>query len=279
MVTSELTRTSTVTLEGGVQMPRLGLGTWRATGETLVRAVREALRVGYRHFDTASMYGNEIELGRALADSGLPREEVFVTSKVWNTDQGYDSTLRACEASLERLGMDHLDLYLIHWPVPDRRLDTWRALERLREEGLARAVGVSNYLTDHLEELLAQADRPPAANQIELHPFNFRAREEVVELCRREGVVVEAYSPLARGRRFDDPVLAGIAEAHGRTPAQVMVRWGLQRDFAVIPKSSQQGHLRENAEVFDFSLDEEEIAALDARDERLAVSWDPTGTP
>lgn len=279
MVTRELTRTSTVTLEGGVEMPRLGLGTWLATGGSLVRAVREALRVGYRHFDTASMYGNEAELGRALADSGVPREEVFVTSKVWNTDQGYDSTLRACEASLERLGMDQLDLYLIHWPVPDRRLDTWRALERLRDEGLARAVGVSNYLTHHLEEVLAHAEVPPAVNQIELHPFNFGSRREVVELCRRQGVVVEAYSPLARGRRFDEPALSGIAGAHGRTPAQVMIRWGLQHDFVVIPKSSREDHLRENADVFDFSLDEGEMSALDARDERLAVSWDPTGTP
>lgn len=272
--------TTTVTLHGGVEMPRLGIGMWRAGGgQVAAEVVRMALEVGYRLFDTAAMYGNEDGVGRGIATSDVPRDDIFVTTKVWNTDQGYDSTLRAFEASRERLGLDTVDLYLVHWPVPDRRLDTWRAMERLHDEGACRAIGVSNYLVEHLEEVLAFGSVPPAVNQIELHPYNHASRRDVVDFCREHGIVVEAYSPLTRGRRFDDPPLAAIAREHGRSPAQVLIRWGLQHGFVEIPKSSHPGRMRENADVFGFELTDAEMATLDARDEALAVSWDPTGTP
>lgn len=276
----DLALTSTVTLHGGVEMPHLGLGMWRAGGgDQAAAVVRHAVEVGYRLFDTAAMYGNEDGVGRGVATCEVPREELFVTTKVWNTDQGYDSTLRAFETSRRRLGLEQVDLYLVHWPVPDRRLDTWRAMERLLDEGACRAIGVSNYLVEHLQEVLAFASTPPAVNQIELHPYNYGSRRDVVEFCREHDIAVEAYSPLTRGRRFDDPPLVEIAARHDRTPAQVLIRWGLQHGFVEIPKSSDAGRMRENADVFDFALTDEEMARLDARNETLAVSWDPTGIP
>ena len=265
------------TLNNGVEIPRLGLGVYQIeSGEATRNAVRWALEVGYRHIDTAAAYGNESDVGEAIRESGVPREEVFVTSKLWNENHGYDEAMRAFDRSLERLGFDYLDLFLIHWPVESRRLESWRALEQILNEGRARAIGVSNYMVPHLEELFEQSEVVPAINQIEISPFNYRSREDVVELCRARGIVVEAYSPLTKARRLDDPVVNRIAERHGKTPAQVLIRYGLELGAVVLPRSSNRERIAENLDVFDFSLDPEEMEALHALDEGLATGWDPS---
>jgi len=270
----------TVPLSHGGPIPRLGLGVFQAeAGRETIDAVRWALEAGYRHVDTASMYGNEAEVGRAVRSGSVPRDEVFVTTKLWNDDHGYDRARRALEASLERLDLEYVDLYLIHWPVPELRLESWRALEDTLDEGLVRAIGVSNYMVRHLEELTAEARIPPAVNQIELHPFNFRSRRDVLDYCQREEIVVEAYSPLTKAQRLDDPVVGEIARAHRRTPAQILIRYGLEKGAVSLPKSANRDRIRENADVFDFRLDADEMARLDDLDEGLATSWDPTDVP
>ncbi len=271
--------TVTVPLNDGNAIPILGLGVYQANGREAYDAVRHALDVGYRHVDTAAMYGNEEQVGEAVRDSGLPREEVFVTTKVWNDDHGYERAIRACEVSLRRLALDHIDLYLVHWPVPGLRLDTWRALVDLRARGLVRSIGVSNYMVDHLDELAGASDVVPAVNQFELTPYNFQARRDVIARCVDDGIAVEGYSPVTRGRRLGDPSLRAIADAYDRTPAQVLIRWHVQHGFVVIPKSTNPGRIEENADVFDWELSEEDLARLDGFDEDLAVSWDPTGAP
>lgn len=276
----DLTIRSTLRLNNGVEMPRLGLGVYRAAaGSTTRDAVRWALEAGYRHVDTAAIYRNEADVGRAIRDSGIPREDVFVTTKLAPDDQGYDTALAAFDASLERLGMEYVDLYLIHWPVPELRLESWRALEQIYEERRARAIGVSNYMVQHLEELLPRCTVVPAVNQIELSPWSWRSRQDVVGLCRAHGIALEAYSPLTKGRRLDDPVLRTVAERVGRTPAQVLIRWALQRDLIVIPKSANRGRIRENADVFDFTLSRADMERLEALDEGLVTGWDPTEAP
>jgi diketogulonate reductase-like aldo/keto reductase len=267
-----------LTLAGGVAIPRLGLGVFRAGhGGEARRAVIEALHVGYRHVDTASIYGNEADVGAAVRAGGVPRDEVFITTKLWNDDQGFDSALRAFDASLERLGVDRVDLYLIHWPVPRRRIDSWRALERIHADGRARAIGVSNFMVPHLEELLAHAKTPPAVNQIEVSPF--LQQRDVRAFCSRHAIAVEAYSPLTKGVRLDHPVVRAVAARAGRTPAQVLLRWALQHDLIILPKSTHPDRIRENATVFDFDLPAGEMARLDALEEGLATGWDPRGTP
>ena len=273
-----LTITSTAALRGGVQIPLLGLGVYQSRpGEETRRAVEAALAVGYRHVDTARAYGNERDVAEGIAASGVPRDEVFVTTKLWNSDQGYDETLRACDASLARLGAGRVDLYLIHWPVQGLRNDTWRAMERLKRDGKARAIGVSNYTVRHLEELLARANEPPSVNQVELHPF--LQQRELVEFCRKSGIVVEAYAPLVKAQRMDHPVLRRLARKHQATPAQVLVRWALQLGYVVLPKSVQPERIRENAEVYRFELDADDLAAMERRDEGYRTSWDPTDAP
>lgn len=253
---------------------------WRLReGRQARDAVRLALEAGYRLFDSASYYRNERSLGDAIRASRVPREDVVVTTKLWNSDHGYEAARRAFRRSQERLGLGRVDLYLIHWPVRGGRLDSWRALEALQEEGEVRSIGVSNYMVPHLEELLAHAEVVPAVNQIELHPFTYRSRRATVELCRRHGIAVEAYSPLTQGRRLADPRLRAVAAACGRTPAQVLVRWGLQHDLVEIPKSSHPARIQENAEVFDFELSRDQMEVLDGLDEALATSWDPTDQP
>jgi diketogulonate reductase-like aldo/keto reductase len=269
---------STVRLRGDVPMPVLGLGVWQsAPGPETRNAVLAALRAGYRLIDTARAYRNEEDVGAAIRESGIPRREIFVTTKVWNSDQGYDTTLRACDESLRRLGLEQLDLYLIHWPVERLRGETWRAMERLRAEGKARAVGVSNYTERHLDELLAAANEPPAVNQVEFSPFLYQ--RELLEHCRRHGIQLEAYGPLVRGHKLDHPVLERVARKHGRTPAQVLVRWSLEHEVVAIPKSVREERIRENADVFGFGLDAEDRAALDALDEGYRTSWDPRDAP
>jgi diketogulonate reductase-like aldo/keto reductase len=269
---------STFTLRGGVEIPMLGLGVYLSPPGRVTRdAVRVALELGYRHVDTARVYRNEADVAAGLAESGIPRDEVFLTTKLWNADHGYDQTLRACAASLKRLGTDRIDLYLVHWPVEGLRHETWRAMEQLLADGSVRAIGVSNYTIRHLEELLGRAKVPPAVNQVELHPFLHQ--RELLAFCRRHGIQVEAYAPLVKAERMDHPVIARIARKHGRTPAQVLVRWSLQHELVAIPKSVRPERIEENADVFSFALGPEDMEALDGLDEGLRTSWDPTDAP
>ncbi len=269
---------STVALRGGVAMPVRGLGGWQTpAGETTRYAVRTALAAGYRLIDTARAYRNEEDVGAAVRESGLPRERVFVTTKLWNSDHGYDRALRACDESLARLGLEQLDLYLVHWPVQGLRRETWRAMERIRADGKARAIGVSNYTVRHLDELAGHARELPAVNQVEFSPFLFQ--RDLLERCRRDGIQLEAYGPLVRGHKLDHPVLARVARKHGRTAAQVLVRWGLEHEVVTIPKSVHEARIRENADVFGFALDADDLSALDGLDEGYRTSWDPTDAP
>lgn len=259
-------------LSNGTRIPRVGLGVWQAGGSTK-KAVAAALTAGYRHIDTAAVYGNEAPVGAAIAESGIPREQLFVTTKLWNNDHGYDKAQKALATSLHRLGLGYVDLYLMHWPVADLRLDSWRALEKLQAEGLARSIGVSNFLVPHLKELLGSAKVKPVVNQIELTPF--LQRQETVTLCRELGITLEAYSPLTRGQKLSHPVVLEVAGQVGRSPAQVLLRWGLQHDFVVLPKSVKPERIAENAALFDFTLDAAAMQRLDALEEGLVTGWDP----
>jgi len=269
---------TTVALRTGARLPHLGLGVFKAAaGGSARRAVLDALETGYRHIDTAAAYGNERDVGEAVRASGIPRSDIFVTTKLWNSDQGFDAALRAFDASLGRLGLEYVDLYLVHWPVPKLRRDSWRALERLDDEKRARAIGVSNYMVNHLQELLGDARVPPAVNQIEVSPF--LQQREVRAFCQAHGIIVEAYSPLTKGERLSHPAVREIARQAGRTPAQVLLRWGLQHDMVVLPKSVRPDRIRENAAIFDFTLDGDSMARLDALEEGLVTGWDPRGKP
>lgn len=267
--------TAVEAMRTGASIPRVGLGVWQApSGATTRGAVTAALRAGYRHVDTARIYGNEADVGAAIRDGGVPRDQIFVTTKLWNDDQGFDAALRAFDASLARLGLDYVDLYLVHWPVAGKRKDSWRALERVFAEKRARAIGVSNYLVPHLREMEGYAQVPPAVDQIELHPF--LQRRDTVALCKERGIVVEAYSPLTSGKRLGHEVVLDVARAVGRTEAQVLLRWGLQKGFVVLPKSTKAGRIAENAALFDFELDPVAMARLDALEEGRATGWDPS---
>ncbi|HEY5221459.1 MAG TPA: aldo/keto reductase [Microbacteriaceae bacterium] len=255
-----------LTLNDGQLIPQLGFGVYKIPDADASSAVRVALETGYRHIDTAALYRNERGVGAGIAASGVPRDELFVTTKVWNDDQGYDRTLRAFDVSLNRLGLERVDLYLIHWPAPkqDRYLDTWRALERLKADGRARSIGVSNFEPHHLARLLEQAQTVPAINQIELHPWLQQSELRVVD--RLHGILTEAWSPLARGRAIGDQTLEAIGARYGKTAAQVVIRWHLQLGNVVIPKSVTPARIWENFDVFDFALDEDDLAAIDALD-------------
>ena len=271
----DLTIESCVTLNNGVEIPMFGLGVYQAgSGQGTIRAVRWALEAGYRHIDTAKLYGNEVEVGKAVRQSGVPREEVFITTKLWNSDHGYDQALRAFDESLRKLDLGYIDLYLIHWPVSQRRDESWRALQTLLETDQCRAIGVSNYTIQHLEELLSWADVAPAVNQVEFSPYLYQ--EELLAYCREHEIQLEAYSPLTKGRMLDDPPLVAIAEKYGKSPAQILIRWALQHRVVVIPKSSTEAHIRANADVFDFEIAPEDMARLDDLDRGLRVSWDPS---
>ncbi len=273
---STASKVPSVILNNGVAMPQLGFGVWQVPDDEAEKAVATALEAGYRSIDTAAIYENERGTGKAVAASGIPREELFVTTKLWNSEQGYDSALRAFDASLERLGLDHVDLYLIHWPVPakDAYVDTYRALEKILADGRARAIGVSNFLPEHLERLTAETSVVPAVNQIELHPQ--LAQAESRALHARLGVATEAWSPLGQGRGLlDVPALLAVARKHDRTAAQVVLRWHLQTGNVVIPKSVTPSRIRENIDVFDFELDAEDMAAIAALDEGKRLGPNP----
>jgi 2,5-diketo-D-gluconate reductase A len=264
-----------VTLRDGVEMPQLGFGVFQIPAGQTQEMVEEALGVGYRHVDTAAAYGNEAEVGAALAATGVRREDVFVTTKLWNSDQGYDSALRGFDASLERLGSGHVDLYLIHWPQPgkDRFLDTWRAFERIKEEGGTRSIGVSNFRVEELERLEADAGQLPTVNQIELHP-RFQQAELRAWHADHE-IATEAWAPLAQGDLLEDGTIETVAAHHDRTPAQVILRWHLQIGNVVIPKSAHPERIRQNFELFDFELSEDDMAALERLDSGERIGPDP----
>jgi diketogulonate reductase-like aldo/keto reductase len=265
-------------LRGGLRIPQIGLGVFRTpSGAETQRVVREAIALGYRHVDTARIYGNEADVAEGIRASGVARDEVFVTTKIWNDDQGYEATLRACEQSLARMRFDHVELLLLHWPVAGKRLDAWRALERLRAEGRARAIGVSNFMPHHLRELLAACSDPPSVNQVELSPF--LQQREVRALCDAHGIVVEAYSPLTKGTRLGHPIVVRVASELGATPAQVLLRWGLQKGLVVLPKSTRRERLAENLASLAIALPDDAMAALDALDEGLVTGWDPRRAP
>lgn len=268
------TMQDTVTLANGAEMPILGVGTYRAAeGGEVEQAVRWALELGYRSVDTASVYGNETGVGRAIRDSDVARKDLFVTTKVWNDDQGYDQTLQAFDASLARLRMEHVDLYLIHWPVKGKIRETWRALEKLHEDGRARAIGVSNFLQSHLDELLESSEIPPMVNQIEFHPR--LQQRELHDFCQTHRIQVEAWSPLMRGKVFELPELEKIGEKHGKSAGQVTLRWQLQRGVVTIPKSVKHDHLLANSQIFDFTLTDEEVQAIDALEQNGRIGPDP----
>ncbi|MGW1541421.1 aldo/keto reductase [Streptomyces sp. NPDC002309] len=265
-----------IILNNGVAMPQLGFGVWQVPDAEAERVVATALEAGYRSIDTAAIYGNEEGTGKAVRACGIPREELFVTTKLWNGDQGYDSTLRAFDASLDKLGLDYVDLYLIHWPLPAKGLfvDTYKAFEKLHSDGRIKAIGVSNFLPEHLERLIGETTVVPAVNQIELHPHlqQHAAREFHAE----RGIATEAWSPLGSGKGLlEVPAIVAIARKHQRTPAQVVLRWHLQLGNVVIPKSVTPSRIVENFDVFDFSLDTEDLAAISALDEDRRLGPDP----
>ncbi|MFE5394634.1 aldo/keto reductase [Streptomyces sp. NPDC056568] len=265
-----------ITLNNGVEMPQLGFGVWQVPDDEAETAVAQALEAGYRSIDTAAIYGNEEGTGKAIAASGVAREDLFVTTKLWNTDQGYDSTLRAFDTSLEKLGLDHVDLYLIHWPMPakGRYVDTYKAFEKLHADGRVRAIGVSNFLPEHLERLIGETSVVPAVNQIELHPH---LQQQALRAFHAEhGIATEAWSPLGSGKGIlEIPAIVAIAQKHGRTPAQVVLRWHLQTGNVVIPKSVTPSRIAENIDVFGFSLDDEDLAAISALNEDRRLGPDP----
>jgi len=257
-------------LRNGVKMPWLGLGVWQAkNGEEVINAVKWAIEAGYRSIDTAAAYGNEEGVGKAIKESGIAREEIFVTTKLWNADQGYESALKAFEKSRKLLGLEYVDLYLIHWPVKGKYVDSWKALIKLYNDGLVRAIGVSNFHIHHLEDVINETGVVPMVNQVELHPW--LTQKPLLEFCKANKIQVEAYSPLMRGYFREIPLLAGIGEKYGKTAAQVVLRWDLQNEIVVIPKSVKQHRIVENAGIFDFELTAEDMEKIDAlnRDHRF----------
>ena len=264
---------ATVKLENGIEMPILGLGTWALKGQECIQAVRWAIELGYRLIDTATLYGNEREIGKAIEGSKVPREELFITSKVWNSDQGYENTLKAFERSLERLKLSYLDLYLIHWPVSGLRNDTWRALEKLYDNNRVKAIGVSNFTIRHIDDLLSKTSVTPMVNQVEFSPFLYQ--KELLKYCNSKNIQLEAYSPLTRTRRFNDSTLKSISLKHNKNVPQILIRWGLQHNIIEIPKSGNKQHLKDNSDVFDFELDTGDMNQLDALNEDLRIVDDP----
>lgn len=269
--------TPRITLNDGTTIPQLGFGVFRVDPEETERIVSDALEVGYRHIDTAAIYGNEIGVGRAIAASGIPREELFITTKLWNSDQGTQSAIDAMDLSLEKLGLDHVDLYLIHWPRPDldRYLESWHTLEQLKADGKTTSIGVSNFHIPHLERVIAGSGTVPAVDQIELHPAF--AQRPIREYAASKGIAIEAWGPLGQGKYdlFGMPAVAAAAKAHDVSPAQAVIRWHLQHGIIVFPKSNSRERIAENFDVFGFELSADEMAAIDALDQGLRVGSNP----
>ncbi|MBN8825955.1 MULTISPECIES: aldo/keto reductase [unclassified Spirosoma] len=268
----------TVTLNNGVEMPLLGLGVYAPSQTNEVQqAVEWALEAGCRLIDTAAAYGNEREVADAIRSSGIPRSDIFITTKVWNDDQGYNRTLRAFNRSLERLRIDSIDLYLVHWPVKAHRHDTWRALEKIYSEGRARAIGISNHYPTHIDELLTRSTITPALNQIEFSPYCFVP--EVLDYCQQKQIQVEGYAPLVRGQKKDDPRLIALAEKYGKSTFQLLIRWSLQHGAVTIPKSVKRERIQENFDVWDFTISDDDMALLDTFYDNTRIADDPRTLP
>jgi len=260
------------------QIPVVGLGTWKSEpGESTSQAVLDSLEAGYRHIDTARAYDNETDVGRAVNDSGLPRGELFITTKLWNQHQGYEEAIEACEKSLNRLNCDYIDLYLIHWPLREKRNHSWKAFIELRERGLCKSIGVSNFTIEHLAEIEAKFGILPAVNQVEFHPYYYQ--KELLDYCNSKNIIIEAYSPLVHAKRMDEPKLGAISEKLGKTPAQVLIRWSIQRGMVVLPKSVNKNRIIENFSVFDFDIPDSMMKKLDELDESFVTCWDPHNPP
>ncbi|WP_405103554.1 aldo/keto reductase [Oceanobacillus sp. FSL H7-0719] len=263
-----------VILNNGIKIPGFGLGVFKVeAGATTYDTVRTALKLGYRLIDTAAIYGNEEAVGKAIHDSGIPREEIFVTSKVWNDDQGYEETLAAFDTTMEKLGLEYLDLYLIHWPITGKFKDTWRALEKIYRDGKVRSIGVSNFHVHHLEELLKDAEVKPVLNQIEYHPH--LTQEDVLQFCKENAIQMQSWSPLKRGEIITEPVIKEIADKHGKTPAQIVLRWNLQNGVITIPKSVKEHRMQENADIFNFELTEDEMEKLNDLNKNERIGSNP----
>ena len=264
-----------IKMNNGVEIPQFGLGVYLTkSGTECINAVTWALEAGYRHIDTAKAYHNEKEVGEAVRASGIKREEIFITTKLWNNDHGYETTLKAFDTSLKTLNTKYIDLYLIHWPVKDKRKDSWKALEKIYESGYCRSIGVSNYMINHLEELFSYANVIPVINQVEFSPYNYQ--KDLLDVCNKNKIILEAYSPLTRMEKLTDTKLVAIAKKHSKTAAQVLIRWAIEHDIVVIPKSARKKRIIENADIFNFSLDKSDMKILDDLDEGFRVAWDPT---
>jgi methylglyoxal/glyoxal reductase len=271
---NKLSLSTTAALANGVKMPRIGLGVFKVEKEEeLITAVKAAIEIGYRSIDTASIYGNEVWVGEAIRHSGFNREELFITSKVWNSDHGYEATLKAFNTTLEKMGLEYLDLYLIHWPVEGKYTETWRALEDLYKEGRIKAIGVSNFQIRHLENLLKTAEIQPMINQIELHPK--LAQTELRDFAAKHDMHIEAWAPLMQGGLFENEILMELAEKHGKSIAQIVLRWHLQNGIIAIPKSTKPHRIKENADLFDFELSHQDMELINSLDEHLRVGPDP----
>lgn len=276
MKSQKLNANSIVSLSNGVKMPIIGFGTWKITpGPSTRHAIGHALSAGYRHIDTARIYLNEKSIGRALKENNVPRQDMFITTKLWNSDQGYDKALKAFDKSLKRLDLDYVDLYLMHWPEPAKRLESWRAMVEIYKSGRAKAIGVSNFTEEHLAELMDHSDVVPMVNQVEYHPF--LNQQLLLDFCQEHKIRLEAYSPLAHGRRMQDPVLSEIAAKHAKHVAQVMLRWNIQLGNVLIVKSTQEAHIQDNLELFDFELDKSDMDKINDLNENYRTCWDPTG--
>lgn len=270
-----LTITSTVTLNDGRQMPVFGLGVWKATPKDCKKAVLAALKAGYRHIDTAHLYGNEAAVGEAVRESGIPREEIWITTKVWTNELGFEESQAAGKACAKRLGFEYIDLLLIHAP-DGGYVGAWKGLEQLRKEGVAKSIGVSNFGVQHIDTVIAEGSVVPAMNQVELHPM--LCQKDIVKHCRSKGIHITAYAPLIRASNFDHPLIQKVAKRYpGKTPAQVLIRWSLDKGNVVIPKSVNPGRIKENAGVFGWSLSADDVAELDGADCDHHECWDPTG--
>ncbi len=271
---NDLNINSRLKLNNGEKMPILGFGTYQiGHGKKVIENIHHALKIGYRLIDTASYYGNEEEIGEAIRLSDIPREDIFITTKVRNSDQGFKKTLKAFEKSFKKLDINYIDLYLIHWPVSGLRRDTWKALEKIYDEDRCRAIGVSNYMEFHLKELFEYNEVIPVVNQVEFSPYLYQ--KELLEFCRSHNIQIEAYSPLTKGVKLNDPRLVEIAKQYSKTSAQILIRWGLQHGVIEIPKSSKRERIQENSEVFDFTISESDMTTLNSFDEDFRYWGDP----
>jgi diketogulonate reductase-like aldo/keto reductase len=263
-----------LTTNQGNTIPVLGLGVWKSSKDECYQAVMDALELGYRHIDTAAIYANEESVGKAIADSKIERSEVFITTKLWNADQGASKAEKAFEKSLQKLNLDYVDLYLIHFPVSGIRNESWKILASIYKSGRAKSIGVSNFMIPHLEELIQKTGLVPAINQIEVHPF--LNQKELRDYCASKKILVEAYSPLAHGKRIQDPAITKISQKYNRTNAQILIRWSIQSGMIVLPKSVKRSRIEENGSVFDFQLDNADMEYLNSLDENYRTCWDPS---